>query len=135
MKPILALASSLLTVTLCAQGQPEEKFAGTWEGGFNGSVFVVLKIHINGEITGSMSNFNLEVDEKGNVSSAEAIDGESPILKTRAQDDSLTFEWNTDPKEAPLKFELKATGAQAAQLRLLDTGDVKIKPFNMTKRT
>jgi hypothetical protein len=133
-KLYLALAA-LFASTLTAQDKPGNRFAGTWEAKFNGTVFVVLKIHTNGEITGSMTNFNLNVDEDGNISGAEAQAGESPIQKTKAQDDSLTFEWNADPSEPALKFELKATGTQEAQLKVLDTGDTKIKPFNMTKRT
>jgi hypothetical protein len=82
-----------------------------------------------------MSAVDIGVDGEGNLSSAQAKDEEFPILKPNIENDSLTFEWTDDPNEDPLKFEMKLTGKQEAQLRFVTTPEgVKIKPFSFIKR-
>jgi hypothetical protein len=123
------------TLALFAQDTPEKKFTGTWEARFNGDVFCVLKIQPGDKLAGSMSSVDIGVDKDGNLSSAQARDEEFPILKPSIENDSLTFEWTDDPNEDPLKFEMKLTGKQEAQLRFVTAPDgVKIKPFIFTRR-
>ena len=120
---------------LFGQDRPEKKFTGTWEARFNGDVFCVLKIQPGDKLTGSMSSVDIGVDKDGNLSSAQACDEEFPILKPSIENDSLMFEWTDDPTEDPLKFEMKLTGKQEAQLRFVTAPEgVKIKPFTFTKR-
>ena len=132
----MKLAAILFSaVALLGQDTPAKKFTGTWEARFNGAVFCVLKIQSVDRLAGSMSAVDIGVDGEGNLSSAQAKDEEFPILKPNIENDSLTFEWTDDPNEDPLKFELKITGKQEAQLRFVTTPEgVKIKPFTFTKR-
>jgi hypothetical protein len=124
-----------LTVALLGQDTPEKKFTGTWEARFNGAVFCILKIQPGEKLTGSMSAVDIGVDGEGNLSSAQAKDVEFPILRPSFENGSLIFEWTDDPNEDPLKFEMKLTGKQEAQLRFVTTPEgVKIKPFTFTKR-
>jgi hypothetical protein len=132
----MRLAAILFSVVaLLGQDTPAKKFTGTWEARFNGAVFCVLKIQSGDKLTGSMSAVDIGVDGEGNLSSAQAKDEEFPILKPNIENDSLTFEWTDDPNEDPLKFEMKLTGKQEAQLRFVTMPEgVKIKPFSFTKR-
>jgi hypothetical protein len=132
----MKLAALLLSaVALLAQDTAAQKFTGTWEARFDGAVFCVLKIHSAGKLSGSMTGVEIGVDNDGNLNSAQAEDQEFPILKPSVENDSLVFEWTDDPSETPLKFELKLTGNQQAQLRFVTTPDnVKIKPFTFTRR-
>jgi hypothetical protein len=132
----MKLAAILLSaIALLAQNASTEKFAGTWEARFDGTVFCVLKIQSAGKLTGSMTGVDIGVDNDGNLNSAQAEDQEFPILKPAIENDTLTFEWSDDPNEPPLKFEMKLTGNQQAQLRFVTTPDnVKIKPFTFTRR-
>ncbi len=132
----MRLAAILFSVVaLLGQDTPAKKFTGTWEDRFNGAVFCILKIQSGDKLTGSMSAVDIGVDGEGNLSSAQAKDEEFPILKPNIENDSLTFEWTDDPNEDPLKFEMKLTGKQEAQLRFVTTPEgVKIKPFSFIKR-
>jgi hypothetical protein len=132
----MKLAAILFTVVaLLGQDTPAKKFTGTWEARFNGAVFCVLKIQPGDKLTGSMSAVDIGVDGEGNLSSAQAKDEEFPILRPSIENDSLTFDWTDDPNEDPLKFEMKLTGKQEAQLRFVTAPEgVKIKPFTFTRR-
>ena len=132
----MRLAAILFSVVaLLGQDTPAKKFTGTWEARFNGAVFCILKIQSGDKLTGSMSAVDIGVDGEGNLSSAQAKDEEFPILKPNIENDSLTFEWTDDPNEDPLKFEMKLTGKQEAQLRFVTTPEGgKIKPFSFIKR-
>jgi hypothetical protein len=132
----MKLAAILFTVVaLLGQDTPAKKFTGTWEARFNGAVFCVLKIQSGDKLTGSMRAVDIGVDGEGNLSSAQAKDEEFPILRPSIENDSLTFDWTDDPNEDPLKFEMKITGKQEAQLRFVTAPEgVKIKPFTFTRR-
>jgi hypothetical protein len=120
---------------LLGQDTSAKKFAGTWEARFNGDVFCVLKIQSGDKLSGSMSAVDIGVDKDGNLSSAQAKDERFPILRPSIEDNSLTFEWTDDPQEEPLKFEMKMTGKQEAQLRFVSAPEgIKIKPFTFTRR-
>jgi hypothetical protein len=123
------------TLALLGQETPTKKFTGTWEARFNGDVFCVLKIRSGDQLAGSMNAVDIGVDGEGNLSSAQAKEEEFPILRPSIENDNLIFEWTDDPKEDPLKFEMKITGKQEAQLRFVTAPEgVKIKPFTLTRR-
>jgi hypothetical protein len=131
MKPAVLL---LLAVALLGEDTSSKNFAGTWEARFHGAVFCVLKIQPGEKLTGTMTSVDIGVDNEGNLTTAEAKDEAFPILKPAIENDSLTFEWTDDPNEDPLKFEMKLTGKQEAQLRFVTAPEgVKIKPFSFTK--
>jgi hypothetical protein len=131
----MKLAAILLSAALLlGQESSAKKFTGTWEARFNGAVFCVLKIQPGDKLTGTMTSVDIGVDNEGNLTTAEGKDETFPILKPAIENESLTFEWTDDPNEDPLKFELKLTGKQEAQLRFVTTPDgVKIKPFTFAK--
>jgi|HubBroStandDraft_6_1064221.scaffolds.fasta_scaffold76853_5 hypothetical protein len=132
----MKLAAILFSaIALFAQNTSPSKFTGTWEARFDGAVFCVLKIQSADKLSGSMTGVEIGVDNDGNLNSAQAEDQEFPILKPSIENDTLIFEWTDDPNETPLRFEMKLTGKQEAQLRFVTTPDnVKIKPFTFTRR-
>jgi hypothetical protein len=133
MKPAVLL---LLAFAVLGQDTPAKNFTGTWEARFNGAVFCVLKIQPGDKLTGTMTSVDIGVDNEGNLTTAEGKDEAFPILKPAIENDSLTFEWTDDPNEDPLKFEMKLTGKQEAQLRFVTTPEgVKVKPFTFAKRS
>jgi len=132
----MRLAAVLLSsVALLGQDPTAQKFTGTWEARFNGAVFCVLKIQSGNKLAGSMSSMDIGVDNEGNLTSAQAKDEAFPILKPTIENDSRNFEWTDDPNEDPLKFEMKLTSKQEAQLRFVSTPEgVRIKPFIFTRQ-
>jgi hypothetical protein len=131
----MKLAAILLSAALLlGQESSSKNFTGTWEARFNGAVFCVLKIQPGEKLTGTMTSVDIGVDNEGNLTTAEAKNEAFPILKPAIENESLTFEWTDDPNEDPLKFEMKLTGKQEAQLRFVTAPEgVKIKPFNFTR--
>ena len=132
----MKLATILLSaIVLFGQPTATQKFSGIWEARFKGDVFCVLKIQTGDKLGGTMSSVDINVDEDGNLQSAQAKDTEFPILRPSIESDKLIFEWTDNPDEAPLKLELKITGEKEAQLRIVEPPEgVKIKPFMFTKR-
>jgi hypothetical protein len=111
------------------------KFPGTWEARFKGAVFCVLKIESGERLAGTMSAVDIDIDEEGNLTSAEAKDDVFPILLPSIENNHLRFEWSDDPSEEPLKFEFAITANGQAELTLLTTPEgAKIKPFKFTRR-
>jgi hypothetical protein len=131
MKPAVLL---LLAVALLGEDASSKNFTGTWQARFHGAVFCVLKIQPGDKLTGTMTSVDIGVDNEGNLTTAEAKDEVFPTLKPAIENDTLIFEWTDDPNEDPLKFEMKLTGKQEAQLRFVTMPEgVKIKPFSFTK--
>ncbi len=86
MRRALGFAALMLTVSLAA-AQTAHKladYAGTWQASFQGKPFMTIKLHDEkGQLTGTVSSGDLEVNSEGEITGAKVREGESQILSTQ----------------------------------------------------
>jgi len=125
---ILAVVSLILLGVLPAQEKSAPaKFAGTWQATFKGAVFCTLRIEAGREITGTLSPGRITVNDEGDLTDAEAStpDGTFPILNAKAEGQKLTFEWKERGDSEVMRFELRLTGKNEAEIRVTRHNDIK----------
>jgi hypothetical protein len=132
---ILALLPLLTSLSLVAQdAAAQKKFAGTWEAKWKDKVICTLSLKAGAHISGEMETCNINADANGDLQEPEATDHSdppSPILNTKLEGDTLTFEMKDD--EDVLKFEMKLLGDGRAEVRILDS-PVPIKPIHFDRK-
>ena len=124
-------AAWLLTAGLAAIAgpPPSERFAGTWEAKAKGTVFLVLKIKAGEKISGSMKSGPVRMDEKGELLEVgPPEDMENPIFFAQVEGEKLVFNCQ-DEEEDVIQFELKLTGEDAGELRIVDKDHPDLKGF------
>src|SRR5436190_280015 len=103
-----------------AHATAPEKFAGTWEAKAKGTTFLVLKIDAGQKITGVMKAGHVQMDEKGELLDVgPPEDDGNPIFFAEVADDKLSFNFQDDAGDV-MTFELKLTGDDAGELRIVD---------------
>jgi hypothetical protein len=126
----------LLAAGLAAFAGPPDpkKFAGTWEAKAKGTVFLVLKITAGDKISGTMKSGPVQLDEKGDlVEAGPPVEDENPIFFTKVvEDEKLDFNCQ-DSEDNVLQFELKLTGDDSAELRIIDKDHPDLKPFSVRR--
>jgi len=106
-------------------------FAGTWNWMFEDRRFATMRLTRDGDqLTGSMTNGNIDLDERGRITSATAAKGTTPIVKTtiehgklillaRDGDDETEFAMTlTSPSTAELRFHGDGAPGNAQPIRL-----------------
>ena len=111
-----------------------EKFAGTWEAKAKGTVFLVLKISAGEKISGTMKSGPVEINEKGElVDVGPPEDEANPIFFAQVVDgEKLVFNCQ-DADEDVFQFELKLTGEDAGELRIVDKDHPDLKAFTVRR--
>ena len=128
-------AAWLLTAGLLGFASPAapEKFAGTWEAKAKGTVFLVLKFSAGEKISGTMKAGRVHLDDDGELLEVgPAEDTEAPIFFAQVEGDKLTFNYQ-DEDDDVLQFELKLTGEDAGELRIVDKDHPGLKGFAIKK--
>jgi len=124
------LAAASLTATASAAGKGE-KFAGTWEAKAKGTVFLVLKIRAGDKISGTMKSGPVQMNEKGELLDVgPPEDQENPIFFATPEGDKLIFNCQDDQEDV-MQFELKLTGKDAGELRIVDKDHPDLKAFTV----
>lgn len=121
----------LLAAGLAAFAGPPEskKFAGTWEASAKGTTFLVLKITAGEKISGSMKSGPVHMNDRGELLDVgPPEDMENPIFFAEVEGEKLVFNCQ-DEEEDVLQFELKLTGEDAGELRIVDKDHPDIKGF------
>ena len=122
----------LLAAGLTAIAGPPDpkKFAGTWEAKAKGTVFLVLKITAGEKISGTMKSGPVQMDEKGDlIDVGPPVEDENPIFFTEVlEGEKLDFNCQ-DSDDNVLQFELKLTGEDSAELRIIDKDHPDLKAF------
>src|SRR5262245_48381617 len=122
MRLLLRLAAVwLLTAGAAAFADAPEsqKFAGVWEAKAKGTVFLVLKIRAGEKISGSMKSGPIRMNEKGELLEVgPPVDEENPIFFAQVAGGKLVFNCQ-DGDEDVMEFELKITGEDAGELRIV----------------
>ena len=147
-KSLLGALSLLCLSTLVAtsgsfaqESKPASKeadlqaYVGTWQAKFNDKVFQTIELENNqGKLTGTVSRGNVGVNEEGELISAEAMEGTDPIVEARLGDGLLRLTTKPKDEDESNQFEIKLTGADAAELRIVGVPEAeKIKPWKLER--
>jgi len=128
-------AAWLLTAGLAAFAGPpgSEKFAGTWEAKAKGTIFLVLKISAGDKISGTMKTGPVKIDEKGELLDVgPPVEQENPIFFAQVEGEKLVFNCQDDEEDV-FQFELKLTGDDAGELRIVDKDHPDLKGFTVRR--
>lgn len=147
--PALVLATlALLTAThLGASGvsihviQPTtsdadlQPFVGTWHAQFKGKTFLTINLEKQqGKLTGTVSHTEIEVDKDGELTSAEEQEGSNPIVEARLASGTLHITIKEETSQDTIQWDMKLTGADQAELRLVAPPDVPApKPWKLER--
>jgi len=128
-RPTAGAAAVLLVscaVVLAQDFQPAtssnaKQFVGTWQASFNGSPFLTVTFTVaDNKVTGSMSHGNIELNQAGELTKAEAKDGEDPITDAQVKGSVLRFTTkSTDGSEDSLQAELRLIGPDKGEFRMI----------------
>lgn len=124
---------AMACLPLCADEQ--QRFAGTWEAKFKGTVFCTIQLKAGEKISGETHACSIHVNEEGDLEEpkpAEDPDTPEPILKPEIEGDTLHFEM-ADNSDSRLKMELKLVGEGQAELLFLNA-PVHIKPIRFERK-
>jgi LssY C-terminus len=124
----ISLAAGLL-VALCAWPnraaalQPPastEAFAGTWQAQFQGKTFLTIKLASqDGKLTGTVSHTNVQLDQNGDLTSAEPGTGEDSVVDTKLDGNTLLLTGKDQQSQATTQFQITLTGADQAEVQQL----------------
>lgn len=136
-------ASPRRGATSAKEDAPDLKsFVGTWKGTFKGAVFATLILkEQNGKLSGTLNNFDVVTDKKGNlIDGTHADSGDAPLLNVHFKSGALYFvvlekdqySAGMNWKFAPLNVE---EGTLAPLLELQDNipPNVVIKPIHLLR--
>ena len=113
-----------------------KQFVGTWKGEFQGNPFVIVTIGFEGnKLVGTISHANIEVNEAGELTKAEAVEGANSITDARVNGDILRITTkSTDGSEESFQSELRLVANNEASLRMLVPPDVPApKPWRLQR--
>jgi hypothetical protein len=144
---VIAMLCSLTLVTLLsslasaqhfapATAENAKQFVGTWKANFQGNPFLTVTLAIKAnKLVGTVSHANIEVNKAGELTKAEADDGEDPITDIRVAGDILRITTkSTDGSEDSIQSELRLVAANEADLRVLVPPDVPTpKPWRLQR--
>ena len=119
------------------KGDSPEKFAGTWEGKCqDGATFVVVGLQLKeAQLEGTVSIGNMQGDNTGAclmVLAPPVPEHAQKISEPVVKQNVLSFEGSKHPDGSFARFELKRTGINKAELRLLGT-PVADHPWQLVK--
>lgn len=112
-----------------------QQFAGTWEAKFKDKVFQTLKLEKrDGKLTGTMSRGNIAVNDQGELTNAEVLEGESTIVEAKAVLGVLLFTTKRNDEEETSQFEMKLTGVDEAELTFVGIPESSVvKPWKLQR--
>jgi len=102
-----------------------DQFVGTWHAEFKGKTFLTIKLEKRQDkLTGTASQFDIKLDDTGELTSAEELDGSNPIVEAKLTNGMLRITLKDEDSQDTLQCEMKLTGTDQAELRLLVPPDV-----------
>jgi bla regulator protein blaR1 len=112
-----------------------QQFVGTWHAKFKGKTFMTVELEKrNGKLTGSVSHGQVGVDEKtGEMTSAEERDGSDPIVEAKLTGGVLRITTKEENSHETLQAEIKLTGIDQAEIRLLVPPEESVPAFKPWK--
>jgi hypothetical protein len=134
------LVASELSVQL-SQHQNNETgphaFVGTWNATFKGKIFATIKLEERqGKLVGTVRGATIQLDSNGKLTSAHAIDSNepSPILDAKFASGVLRISAKETNSADTVQFEMRITGTDEGELRLLAPPEVTApKPWKVER--
>lgn len=117
-------------------------FVGTWQASYGGKVFAILVLREDhGTIAGTLNNFDLALDPKGNLADGTHADsGDSPLFNLQLEDGALYFiAVQKDAYHPSTSWKFVPRNAREADLTPLFDNDpqtpamTSVKPIRMTR--
>ena len=103
----------------------DQQFVGTWHAEFKGKTFLTIKLgKQQDKLTGTASHFDVKLDNAGELTSAEEGDGNDPIVETTLTNGILRITLKEEDSQDTIQCEMKLTGTDQAELRMLVPPDV-----------
>ena len=101
------------------------EFLGMWHAEFKGKTFLTIKLEKRQDkLTGTASHFDIKLDDTGELTSAEELDGSNPIVEAKLTNGILRISLEDEDSQDTLQCEMKLTGTDQAELRMLVPPDV-----------
>jgi hypothetical protein len=148
-EPASALATSALLVVTCLgvsgfsmqviestrSDADLQQFVGTWHAKFKGETFLTINLEKQqGKLTGTVSHADIQVDKDGELTSAEEHDGSDPILEVKLTNGLLRITIKEEDSQDTIQSEMKLTGTDQAEFRVLTPPDVTApKPWKLER--
>lgn len=104
----------------------DHQFVGTWHAEFKGKTFLTIKLEKQQDkLTGTASHFDVKLDDTGELASAEEVDGQvTPISEAKLTNGILRITMQEEDSQDTIQCEMKLTGTDQAELRMLVPPDV-----------
>ena len=111
-----------------------KQFVGVWKGTFQGNPFITITLTTDKDkLVGTLSHFNIVVNKDGELTKAEASDGEDPITDLRVNGNILRITIKTSDGDS-IQSGLTLTAADEAELQMLVPPDVPTpKPWKLKR--
>jgi hypothetical protein len=104
----------------------DHQFVGTWHAEFKGKTFLTIKLEEQQDkLTGTASHFDVRLDDTGELASAEEGVGQAiPISEAKLTNGILRITLKEGDSQDTIQCEMKLTGTDQAELRMLVPPDV-----------
>lgn len=132
---LVALFFGLLVVSVVA-GPDLHRFAGTWQGQFNGKSFVTLKlIEHDGKLTGTcVHTTGLDKNERGELTHVAEAQTEDPILEAQLKESELQISIAENGNaQHPMHCALRLTGKNEGELQIVPPSSNEWKPWKVKR--
>ena len=135
---LIVILSCLLIQQLSALDttDPNKAFVGAWQAQFQGKTFVTIKLEEqNGKLTGTISHSRIQLDNQGELTSAEPQDGEDSFTEIKVNGKILHLTSKGANGQNATQYEIEFPGAGQAELRFvgLPTGATAPKPWTLLR--
>ncbi len=128
-------AVSIQVTQPTSTGADLQQFVGTWHALFKGKTFLTVKLEQQqGKLTGTVSHADLQVGKDGELTSAEAHEGSDPIVEAKLTGGVLLITTKEEDSQDTIQCEMKLTGTDQGELRVLAPPDVPTpKPWKLER--
>ncbi len=112
-----------------------QQFVGTWHARFKGKTFLTINLEKQqGKLTGTASHAEIQLNKDGELPSAEEHDGSDPIVEAKLTSGILRITTKEQDSQDTIQCEMKLTGTDQAELRILTPPDVTApKPWKLER--
>ncbi|HSS98958.1 MAG TPA: hypothetical protein VLK33_18110, partial [Terriglobales bacterium] len=130
--------SCILVPQVFALDTPDanQAFVGNWQAQFQGKTFATIKLEDqNGKLAGSITHSQIQLDTQGELTSAEAQDGEDSFTEVKVSDKTLHLTSKATDGQNTTQYEMELTGTDEATLKFvgLPSGATTPKPWTLRR--
>ncbi len=113
-----------------------EQFVGPWHAKFKGKIFeTVVLNNQDGKITGTVSRGEIQLNDNGELTSAEQIEGSDPIIESKVTGKTLHITCKDEDGDS-IKAEIRLTADDQAELQMVTPPNVPgPKPWKLERES